>query len=94
MLIINKFQTTTVIIYKSSFAYDEEIVYEYKLVNDISLKGITKDETGRGTFIFAKTSQSQKLLQNFSQLKARVEPMAFVLAQKKLKQLLYLPNST
>ena len=66
----------------------------YLLVNDISLKGITKDETGRGTFIFAKTSQSQKLLQNFSQLKARVEPMAFVLAQKKLKQLLYLPNST
>lgn len=66
----------------------------YLLVNGISLEGIDKDKTGRGTFSFLKTSQSQRLLQQFIQLKAKVEPTAFVLAQKKLKQLLYLPSST
>lgn len=66
----------------------------YLLTNGIPLKGIYKDSTGRGTFTFLETSQSKRLLQQFIQLKARVEPTAFVLAQKKLKQLLYLPSST
>lgn len=66
----------------------------FLLLNDISLDHIEKDKTGRGTFVFSKTFQSQRLLQQFIQLKARVEPTAFVLAQKKLKQLLYLPNNT
>lgn len=66
----------------------------FLLLNNISLDRIEKDKTGRATFIFSKTSQSQRLLQQFIQLKARVEPTAFVLAQKKLKQLLYLPNNT
>jgi len=66
----------------------------FLLLNDISLDHIEKDKTGRATFFFSKTSQSRKLLQRFTQLKARVEPTAYVLAQKKLKQLLYLPTNT
>lgn len=66
----------------------------YLLTNDVSLENIEKDKTGRATFIFPKTSQSQRLLDEFIRLKARVEPTAFVLAQKKLKQILYLPNNT
>lgn len=64
----------------------------YLLANDVSLENIEKDKTGRATFVFLKTSQSQQLLQQFIQLRARVEPTSFVLAQKRLKQLLYLPT--
>lgn len=66
----------------------------YLLANDVSLENIEKDKTGRATFIFPKTPQSQRLLDEFIHLRARIEPMTYALAQKKLKQLLYLPNNT
>lgn len=65
----------------------------FLLLNDIPLDHLERDSKGRATFYFLKTAQSLRLLRLFTQFKARVEPTAFVVAQKKLKQLLYLPNN-
>lgn len=65
----------------------------YLVLNDIPLDHLERDSKGRATFFFPKTTKSLHLLRLFTQFKARVEPTAFVMAQKKLKQLLYLPNN-
>jgi hypothetical protein len=52
--------------------------------------GINKDSSGRATFLFTHNKKCQRLVSEFSQLKALVEPIKFYASQKRLKQLLFL----
>lgn len=56
------------------------------------LKGINKDFSKRGTFLFPKTEECLNLVSIFSQMDARVEPMSYQASLKQLKHLLYLDS--
>ena len=62
----------------------------FLLYCNINPNYINKDRTGKATFSCLKTSQIESLIEQFSTLKAKVEPLSFFSAQKKLKQLIYL----
>jgi len=62
----------------------------FLLLCNINPDYINKDNTGKVTFSFLKNSQVESLVEQFSTLKAKVEPLSFFSAQKKLKQLIYL----
>lgn len=62
----------------------------FLLSYDINPTQINTDSFNRATFSFLITTQVKTLIEQFSLLKAKVEPLAFFSAQKKLKQLIYL----
>lgn len=65
----------------------------YLLTNDIPLVDILKQEGfSRATFVFSATPNTFDLLNRFSSLGAVVEPLAYMSAIRRLKQLISLPN--
>ena len=64
----------------------------FLLTENQDLKGINKDYSNRGTFLFPKTEECLNLVSIFTQMDARVEPMAYQASLKQLKHLLYLDS--
>lgn len=62
----------------------------YLLAREVPFTGINKDSSNRATFLFPITDKCKKLVKEFTETKALVEPMAFFGAQKRLKHLIYL----
>ena len=62
----------------------------YLIACNINPAEINTNSLGKATFFFHKTSQIESLIEQFSNLKASIEPLSFFSAQKKLKQLIYL----
>jgi hypothetical protein len=65
----------------------------YLLANSIPLADVLRQENSkRATFVFPITKESLKLLNCFSSMKAIVEPIAYISAVRRLKQLVHLNN--
>jgi len=61
----------------------------YLLANDFKLLGINKTNPQRFCFLFFDQKNRQKLLEDFFNNQAQVEPRQFVTAIKELKSLMY-----
>jgi len=61
----------------------------YLLASDFKLLGINKTNPQRFCFIFFDQKNRQKLLDDFFNNQAKVEPRTFIAAIKELKSLMY-----
>jgi hypothetical protein len=61
----------------------------YLLSVNVPIVDTTRDSEGKVTFIFQKTENFEQLIDDFLTFKAKVEPLAYASAQKKLKHLIY-----
>jgi len=61
----------------------------YLLTENVPIDGCINKSQGRSTFVFIKTSNFEQLIDDFLKLKARVEPLSYASAQKKLKHMIY-----
>jgi len=75
---------------KKYFKTNDFCLASYILAKNISLINIVKNFSGKATFIFLKNQECRKLIDEFSHMRGRVEPLSFIGAQKKLKHLIYL----
>lgn len=72
-------------IYKTNDFY----LASYLLSANVPIIGTTRDSLEKVTFVFQKTDNFEQLIDDFLTFKAKVEPLAFASAQKKLKHLIY-----
>ena len=65
----------------------------YHLANSVSLVDVLREENSKkATFVFSRTKKSEELLNRFSLMKAVIEPIAYISAIRRLKQLVHLPK--
>lgn len=62
----------------------------YLLAKNIPLVKLNKENPQRAVFEFPKNKKCLELCDEFSQMKASIEPIAYTSAQKRLKHLLFL----
>lgn len=61
----------------------------YLLAKNIPIVNTVGEPSGKCTFVFLTSKQLNSLINEYYQMHASVEPMAFFAAQKRLKQLIY-----
>ncbi|MCL5090835.1 MAG: DUF5659 domain-containing protein [Patescibacteria group bacterium] len=62
----------------------------YLLAKNIPLVKLNKENPQGAVFVFSKNKECLALCDEFSQMKASIEPIAYPSAQKRLKHLLFL----
>ncbi len=61
----------------------------YLLARNIPLTGTVKEGGNRVAFIYQSSEELISIINEYFQMQAVVEPMAFFAAQKRLKQIIY-----
>ena len=61
----------------------------YLLSKDVPIDDCVPESQGKFTFVFVKTNNFDRLMNDFFKLKAKVEPLSYASAQKKLKHMIY-----
>jgi hypothetical protein len=74
---------------QNKYRTDDFCLASYLLSADIPIIDTTRNSKGKVTFIFQKTENFEQLINDFLTFRARVEPLAYASAQKKLKHLIY-----
>jgi len=69
-------------------------IASYLLAKNIPLVRLNKENPQRAIFVFPRNEKCLELCDEFSQMKASIEPVAYTSAQKRLKHLLFLHLKT